>query len=110
MMPNIGYQANDPLQFPAECYLLADKGYPNRYPLITPYRVNQINPATQNEQRLYNTEHAAHRIYIEFVMRRMKTYRAVGLIFKHDWNMLPLVADISAFLAQRNIALLNALH
>ena len=111
-LPSIGYGPNDLLQFPAEMYLLADKGYANRYPLITPFRVNQMvgNPQQIQAMRMYNTEHAAHRIYIEHIMRHMKTYRSVALIFRHSLQQMPLVADICAFLAQRNIALENAIH
>ena len=36
---NIGPGAD--LDFPDGCYLLADKAYPNRHPLMTPYKAAQ---------------------------------------------------------------------
>ena len=112
LLPQIGYQPQDPLQFPQECYMLADKGYANRYPLVTPYRANQMIGNQQQVQAMqaYNTEHAAHRMPVEHVMRHIKTYRSVGQIFRHELNMMPLVADVAAFLGQRNLALINNLH
>ena len=112
-MPSIGYTPNHLLQLPNECYLLADKGYANQYPLITPYKRNQMDGLPNDQlqtMRLFNTEHAAHRVVIEHVIRRMKTYRSVGLIFRHSLNDMPMVADICAFLAQRNMNLINSLH
>ena len=112
-LPSIGFTPADALQFPPECYLLAEKGYANRYPIVTPLRVNQLQAMANQERqaaKLFNTEVNASRVYIEHVMRHIKTYRAVGMIFRHERQYMTMVVDICTFLAQRNIELVNALH
>lgn len=50
LLPNI---AGRELPFPEECVLLADKIYPNRYPIVTPFTSQQINRETPQVRRKY---------------------------------------------------------
>ena len=50
IMDNIGPGAD--LDFPNGCYLLADKAYPNRHPLMTPYKDAQIRRQPPHRQAL----------------------------------------------------------
>ena len=44
MMPRIG--PGEELHLPHELYILADKGYPEQYPLLTPWRDSDSWQAT----------------------------------------------------------------
>jgi hypothetical protein len=48
-MPQIGH--NQELDFPQNVVLLADKIYPNGYPLMTPYTRRQLNARSDNVRR-----------------------------------------------------------
>ena len=111
-LPEIGFHPTSPLPFPRECYLLSDKGYANRYPIITPYKAQQFQAATQQrlKMKIINTEHARVRVHEGHSMRHIKTYRAVGLIYRHPRNIMPLVTEVCWFLAHRNKDLISRLH
>ena len=49
LMPQIGH--NQELDFPENVVLLADKIYPNGYPLMTPYTRRQLNVRPENVRR-----------------------------------------------------------
>ena len=103
-LPPIGPGAA--LDFPADCVLLGDKGYANRYPVITPFRRNQIAAGVDGTfQLMYNTEVASCRIIIEHVISYVKKYRAVKECYRHERCMQPIVVDVCGFLAQRQIQL-----
>ena len=52
MMPKIG--SGEQLHLPAGLYVLADKGYPCQYPLLTPWREQDI--AGDECRKLFNIE------------------------------------------------------
>lgn len=107
-LPRIG--PNEPLPFPADCYILGDRGYANRYPIITPYRANQMQPPNVEDKVLFNREVCAHRIFVEHVMSFIKTYNAVSNLYKHPRWLMPIIVETCAFLAQRHLLLVNELH
>ena len=107
LMPIIG--PNGAYFFPADCVLLGDRGYANRYPIMTPYRRNQMQRGN-HAQVIYNQELASHRIYVEHVMHFIKTYAAVKIVHRHPRWMMPIVMEVSCFLGQRHVALVNELH
>ena len=52
-MDNIGPSSD--LDFPVECYLLADKAYPNGHPLMTPYTAVQVRRQPRGMHRKWRT-------------------------------------------------------
>ena len=104
-LPPIG--PGQQLDFPPDCFLLGDKGYANRYPVIAPFRQNNVRAAGVNAvgKKLYNTEHAKVRIIVEHTISYIKRYRAVKECYRHERFMQPIVTDVCAFLAQRQIEL-----
>ena len=100
MMPDIGNGM--PLNLPLGAYIIGDGGYPNRYPVLTAFRrQNELN----EEQELFNYRLRAARVQVEHKIRRMKEYRAVASIWRHPRWFFPIVAELTAFLAQRHIML-----
>ena len=106
-LPNIG--PNGPLVFPRDCYLLGDRGYANRYPIVTPFRANQMQP-NNHLMHVFNYKLCSHRIFVEHVMAYLKTYASVGNFYQHPRWMMPIVVETCACLAQRHIILVNELH
>ena len=101
------------LNFPINCKLVGDKGYANRYPIITPFRQNQILLHPANEQpgmMMYNREINSIRIFIEHVIRVFKIYHVIGQIFSHPRHLMGPICDICGFLVQRHVKLFNELH
>ena len=101
MMPRIGPE--EELHLPHELYILADKGYPEQYPLLTPWREAAI--AGRQQRQLFNLELHRVRVRIEHCIRRMKEYGAVHHIWRHQRWMFPIVTELCACLAQRHILL-----
>ena len=98
--------------FPDDCYILADKAYPNRHPLMTAYRAAQVRLRQAGRPRrlcrLFNRTHSQLRVYVEHVIRQLKIYRVIGSLFRHPrWKMTAIV-DICAGLATRRVD--NGLH
>jgi hypothetical protein len=83
------------LDFPADIYILGDAIYPCEYPVMTPYRGSDIfrQPARgQRQRRKYNRLHRQHGIYVEHVMKELKTVRVIGSIYRHlRWELAPFV-------------------
>ena len=99
--PPIGH--NLPLSLPANVYLLADKGYANEDPLITPWRRQRVRGHPQ--RKLFNKELARHRESIEHTIKRFKEYKAASHIWRNNRADFLMVAETCASLAQRHIAL-----
>lgn len=108
MLPEIG--PNGALPFPPECYLLADGGYANGYPLVTPFRRNQMNGPNVIDKRIFNRLLKSSRIYVEHCLGFCKTYSAISTRWRHPRWLFPAVAETCTFLAQRHIELVNTLH
>ncbi len=105
LMPRIG--PGEELHLPHGLYILADKGYPLQYPLVTPWRV--ADAAGNPQRELFNLELRRARVRIEHCIRRVKEYGAVQNIWRHERWMFPVVVELCAFLAQRHICLSRVL-
>ena len=74
---------------------MAGKDYANQC-ILTPFRANQMQ-GTQLEKKMkaaYNTEHASHQVFIEHVIRHVKTYQAIGQIFRQQLHLMLLTGAI----------------
>ena len=77
-LPDISTKAG--LPFPRETFILCDKIYPCRYPLITEFTAAQIRtqPPLERERRLvFNENVKIHIVYIEHVIGQMKTFKVI---------------------------------
>uniref|UniRef100_A0A8W8LMU9 DDE Tnp4 domain-containing protein n=1 Tax=Magallana gigas TaxID=29159 RepID=A0A8W8LMU9_MAGGI len=101
LLPNI---AGRELPFPEECALLADKIYPNRYPIVTPFTSQQINretPQVRRKYRKYNRIISSHRSIVERSIAKLKVYKTLNSIWRHPRSMLSTVVEITAGLVNR---------
>ena len=105
MMPRIG--PGEELHLPLGLYILADKGYLEQYPLVTPWC--EAAAAGRPQRGLYNLELRRVRVKIEHCIRRIKEYGALHHIWRHERWMFPIVAELCAFLTQRHIVLSNVI-
>ena len=107
MMPNIG--PNQALDFPINVYLLADAGYANQYPLMTPYQGPALQlQAQQNNivMRMFNLTMKSYRARVEHCIRNLKTYRCLSSRYwRHERWMLPVAAEVCAALSNRHFKL-----
>ena len=101
MMPRIGN--GEELHLPAGLYILADKGYPCEYPILTPWRAGDVRD--DQRRNLFNLELRRVRVRIEHCIRRVKEYGAVSQLWRHERWMFSVVNELCAFLAQRHIDL-----
>ena len=105
LMPRIG--PAEELHLPHGLYILADKGYPLQYPLVTPWR--RADAAGNPQRELFNLELRRVRVGIEHCIRRVKEYGVVQHIWRHERWMFPIVLELCACLAQRHISLSTVL-
>lgn len=103
LMPSVG--DGQELDFPPDRYLLADLGYSNRYPLITPYRGDELNRDPEMlEQRLgQNRTIRAYRIYVEHMIGHLKTFRIMSELYRHPRRMQSSLVKLCAVLAKRRL-------
>ena len=109
-LPRIG--PNEELDFPAEAYLLADKIYPSRYPLVTPFSAAQILRKPLNERpmcRRLNRKMSKRRIVVEHTIRNLKLFRVIGTLYRHPRRKVVMIVEICAGLAHRRARLLSSL-
>ena len=92
-MPGIGPEQE--LHLPQGLYILADKGYPSVYPLVTPWR----NTADNLTRRLFNREQARVRTRVDHCIRRVKEHGAVNHLWRHERWMFPIVTEHRTLLA-----------
>ena len=109
MMPSIG--PNNDLQFPADAYLFGDNGYACEYPVVSPYRRDQINGAPTPQERdnmlQINQTIRSHRIYIEHLIGYLKHYRCMAMLNRHPrWEMACLT-ELCVGLADRRLQLFD---
>ena len=103
LMANIG--TDQELHLPPGLYILADKGYPCTYPLLTPCR----DIGGDLTRQLFNRELSKVRTRVEHCIRRVKEYGAVHHLWRHERWLFPVVNELCAFLAQRHIELSRVL-
>lgn len=97
------------LDFPANCYLLADSIYPNERPLITPYKAR--NGLRQNQemrrQIKFKLFHRRRRVYVEHVFKELKIYRVIGALYRHPRWEFAAIVKLCAGLAKRRADLIK---
>ena len=103
LLPTIG--DGQELHLPAHLYFLADSIYPNRHPLLTPYRRNQIQGENREDLLLFNLAHRRRRVTVEHVISVFKTYAVLKGTYRHERWFLPLLADVCAALSHRRIVI-----
>ena len=84
LMEPIGPGRN--LDLPPNAKLLADKAYTDGGSLLTLVRANQmplLNHRDRRRARRFNTILSKRRVKIEHVFKEMKTYKAIGEIWRH---------------------------
>jgi len=97
---------------PAGMVLLADKGYADVPPLLTPFRAAQIRRMGRLDQRRaqrFNRRLSKCRIIIGHTFKYIKTYRVAGSIWRHPRWFQPIVVELYTFLAQWHIVLFEEL-
>lgn len=93
---------------PAGVVLLADQGYADIAPLLTPFRAVQIRRMGRIDKRRarrFNKNLSRCRIIVENTIKYIKTYRAVSSIWRHPRWFQPIVVELCTFLAQRHVVL-----
>jgi hypothetical protein len=111
LMENIG--PNEELDFPSgDCYLLADKIYPSRAPLLKPFSVQQIARAPDDvkrrKMRKLNRKMCARRVYVEHVIGRLKNYCVISSMYTYRNSRLCLssIVELCAGLSVRSVELM----
>ena len=88
-LPQIGYGL--PLNFPEDCFILADKIYANKYPIVTPFKRQQLRAKPRRERRKsrkVNRRIGECRVYVEHAIRKLKGYRVLGTMWRHPrWKI-----------------------
>ena len=101
------------LDVPAGVVLLADKGYPDVPPLLTPFSQNQIRRMRTNREkkkaRRFNRELSRKRVSIEHIFKHLKDYNSVSGIWRQERCLLPVVIELCTFLTERHISLFQDL-
>ena len=106
LLPSIG--PGQELDFPRDCVILADKIYPNRQPIITPYKRHQLRQKPRRERRKckkLNTRMSACRVYVEHVIRKLKSFKVIGSVWRHPREKLNKIVELCAGLVERQINL-----
>ena len=106
VIPSIG--AGYPNNLPDNLYLMADKGYPNEQPLLTPWRRQRVRG--HPDRAFFNTEFSRCREEVEHSIKRMKEYKVLSTLWRHPRNLANDVMLLCANLAQRHILLTRELR
>lgn len=101
-LPQIGHGMARNL--PQRARLLADGGYGNRVPLVTPRRI-----AHNRRQRNANRSLRSMRVRIEHAIGKLKIYASTSAIFRHQRPFQPLVVATCGMLTNRRKRIINML-
>ena len=96
------------LDVPQGVLFLADKGYPDIEPLLTPFRQVQIRRLGQrqrNKARRFNREHSRRRIKIEHIFKNLKDFKCTTGVWRHPRWLQPSVIELCTFLTERRLTL-----
>ena len=102
MMPQIGYNAE--LNFPQNVVLSADKIYPSRYPLVTPYTRRQLNlrpPHIRRKCRKLNRLITHYRVKVEHPICDIKRYRVIGTLWRHPRRKMKKIVELCGVFVRR---------
>lgn len=102
LMSRIG--PNEDLDFPPDLYILGDKIYPNRYPILTAFTAAQL--ARRHGMQLrkclkFNRYLTSYRVCVEHAIARLKSYKAISSVWRHSRRMLVKTVHICAGLTCR---------
>jgi len=101
------------LDVPLGVFILADMGYPDTPPLLTPFRQVQIRRLGNYRARIwarkFNLEHSRKRVQIEHIFKHLKDFKCTTRIWRHPRWLLPTVIELCTFLTERRIALFEQL-
>lgn len=93
----MSYKIGRDLPFPLDCFILGDKIYPNRYPIITPFSQHQIvtrNHQEQRKRRKFNKIVSSYRTLVERTICKLKKYKILSSVWRHPRTKLAYVVDI----------------
>ena len=82
---------------PPFTYILGDRGFANKPPILTPYRRNELPHAdvTSFQRWIFNATLSSYRIYVEHVTHEIKLYKALSTIYRHELLNKKLYEQIS---------------
>lgn len=104
----MSYKIGRGLPFPLDCFILGDKIYPNRCPIITPFSQHQIvtrNHQDQRKRRKFNTIVSFYRTLVERTICKLKKYKILSSIWRHPRTKFAYGVDIVAGLVCRQYPL-----
>ena len=96
------------LDVPTGEVFLADKGYPDNPPLLTPFRQAQIRRMNCRDKRVarrFNRELSRKRVKIEHVFKNLKDFKCTTEIWRHPRWLLPSVIELCTYLTERRLTL-----
>ena len=96
------------LDIPPGLVLLADKGYPDNPPLLTPFRqvqIRRMNRRDARRARRFNRELSSKRVKIEHIFKNLKDFKCVTGIWRHPRWLLPTVIELCAYLTELHLRL-----
>ena len=99
------------LDFLPNAKRLADKAYPDGGPLLTLIRANQmalLNNRERRRARRYNRLFSKRRVKVDHVFKEMKTYKAVGEIWRHPRWLMPICVELVTFLSEKRVRLFKS--
>ena len=103
-MASIG--VNGELPLPHNCYLLADKAYMNGHPFMVQYMRHELAgiPVVERHRRnIINRIISKKRVYAEHLIKELKIYRIIGILYRHPrWEVANIV-EFCAGLSQRRL-------
>jgi hypothetical protein len=110
LMPRIGIEQE--LDFPSDCFLLADKIYPSQAPILKPYTVQQVAREPQErirrKMRKLNRKIRSRQVYVEHVIGALKNYRVLSSLYtyRHLRGYTTSIVELCAGLAVRSAELM----
>ena len=72
--------------------------------LLTPIRANQmrlLNNRDRRRARRFNRKLSRRRIKVEHVFKEIKTFKAIGQLWRHPRWLMPACVELAAFLSER---------
>lgn len=88
---------------PRGTVLLADRGYGDFVPLLTPFWAAQIRRMPMHQQwrvRKFNRKLSQCRVIVEHTIKYVKKYQAIGALWRHPRWFQPVIVELCTFLAQ----------
>ena len=101
------------LDIPPNAKFLADKGYPDGGSLLTAVRAGQMHLLNHRERRRarkFNRALEKRRVKIEHVFKEVKTFKAIGQIWRHPRRLMPVCVELATILAERRLRLFSRLR